>query len=147
MNKALANILFTGFIFLLFTFAWVEATTFSRLAQFFPLYISMAGSIISFVYLIKTIIDYGKETTAEERQEHVLIMMPFRYIGWVVGYLVMMYIFGFLISTSIFLFVFLMFESKMKVIESMVSVAIVLVVVSYLSAAINIAWPSSLLGL
>ncbi|WP_462420280.1 tripartite tricarboxylate transporter TctB family protein [Salinicoccus sp. Marseille-QA3877] len=147
MNKALANILFTGFIFLLFTVAWVEATTFSRLAQFFPLYISMAGSILSLVYLIKTIIDYRKETTAEERGEHVLILMPFRYIGWVIGYLIMMYIFGFLISTSIFLFVFLIFESKMKVIESMVSVAIVLVVVSYLSAAINIAWPSSLLGL
>lgn len=147
MNKALANILFTAFIFLLFTFAWVEATTFSRLAQFFPLYISIAGSIVSLVYLIKTIIDYRKETTAEERHEHVLILLPFRYIGWVIGYLIMMYIFGFLISTSIFLFVFLIFESKMKIIESMVSVAIVLFVVSYLSAAINIAWPSSLLGL
>lgn len=147
MNKALANILFTGFIFLLFTFAWVEAMTFSRLAQFFPLYISMAGSILSLAYLIKTIIDYRKETSSEERKEHVLILMPFRYIGWVIGYLIMMYIFGFLISTSVFLLVFLIFESKMKVIESMISVAIVLVVVSYLSAAINIAWPSSLIGL
>lgn len=147
MNKALANILFTGFIFLLFTFAWVEAMTFSRLAQFFPLYISIAGSILSLVYLIKTIIDYRKETSSEERKEHVLILMPFRYIGWVIGYLIMMYIFGFLISTSVFLLVFLIFESKMKVIESMISVAIVLVVVSYLSAAINIAWPSSLIGL
>lgn len=147
MNKALGNILFTGLMFLLFTFAWIEALTFTRLAQFFPLYISLAGSTLSLVYFLKTLVEYKKETTAEERAEHILILRPLRYIAWVIGYLLLIYVFGFLISTAVFLFVFLIYESRMKVMGSLLSMAITLVVVTYLSAAINIEWPVSLLGL
>lgn len=146
MSKSIANIIFTLFIFLLFTFAAIESLTFSRLAQFFPLYISIAGSAVSLIYLIKIIIDYRKENS-EEGNEAILIIKPIRYIGWIIGYLLMIYVFGMILATGIFLFIFLIYESRMKVLESALSVAVVIVAISYLSSAINIAWPGSLLGI
>lgn len=146
MNKSLANIIFTAFIFILFTAAALESLTFSRLAQFFPLYISIAGSVLSLIYLIKIIIEHVKQSSPEERHEQLQILKPLRYIGWILGYLLLIYVFGMLIATAVFLFVFLILESKMKVLSSVLSVAVMLVLITYLSAAINIAWPSSLLG-
>ena len=99
------------------------------------------------MYLLKTLIDYRKETSAEERAEYIQILKPLRYIAWVLAYLLLIYVFGFIIATAVFLFVFLIYESRMKVMQSLLSMAITLVVVTYLSAAINIEWPASLLGL
>lgn len=146
MNKSLANIIFTGFIFALFTLAALEALTFSRLAQFFPLYISVAGSILSLLYLIKVIKEHIKITSPEERYEQIAILKPLRYIAWIIGYLLMIYVFGILIATAVFLFVFLILESKLKVLTSVLSTAVMLVIITYLSEAINIAWPTNLLG-
>lgn len=146
MNKNIANIFFTAFIFALFALAALEALTFSRLAQFFPLYISGAGAILSLIYLIKIIIEHIKGTSPEDRHEQLEILKPLRYIAWIIGYLLMIYVFGMLIATAVFLFIFLIAESKMKVLSSVLSVAVMLVLITYLSAAINIAWPSSLLG-
>lgn len=147
MNKSIANIIFTAFIFILFTYATIEALTFSRLAQFFPLYISGAGAVLSFLFLIKVIIDHIKNADPEERAERILILKPLKYIGWILAYLLLIYVFGMLIATTVFLFVFLIFESKMKVLPSVLAVGVMLVLITYLSAAINIAWPTSLLGL
>lgn len=49
MNKDVLNLSFSAFLFLLFTLAMVEALTFSKLAQFFPLYISIAGSALTLI--------------------------------------------------------------------------------------------------
>lgn len=147
MNKNIANIIFTTFIFILFTAAAIDALTFSRLAQFFPLYISAAGAILSFIYLIKIIIEHIKHTSPDDRNERLLIVKPLKYIAWIIGYLMLIYIVGMLIATGIFLFIFLILESKMKVLSSILAVSVMLVLITYLSAAIDIAWPTSLLGL
>src|SRR5699024_11221786 len=115
MNKSLANILFTAFIFILFTAAAFEALTFSRLAQFFPLYISIAGSVLALIYLIKIIIAHIKETSPEERYEQLQILKPFRYIEWVLAYLLLMYVYGMFIASTVFLFVFLICESNITI--------------------------------
>jgi len=147
MSKDIANIIFSAFLFLLFTLAMVEALTFSQLAQFFPLYISIAGSALSLIYLITQLITFYKQKAAQGEQIKLPILKPLRYIGWVLGYLLLIYIGGLLLATAIFLFIFLIFESKMTFLQTSISVIVVLVGVSVLSSALNIYWPTNILGL
>lgn len=60
MNKDILNIIFTLFLCIVFGSAAILALGFSRLAQFFPLYVSVAGTILSIIYLIVLLIHYNK---------------------------------------------------------------------------------------
>lgn len=146
MSKDVLNLTFSGFLFLLFTLATIEALTFSKLAQFFPLYISVAGSVLTLIYLIIELIVFFRMRSAEGQQIKISLTKPLRYIGWILIYLVLIYIGGLLLATGIFLSIFLIVESKLTYIQTGISVIVVLVGVSVLSSALNIYWPSNLLG-
>ncbi|CEI82504.1 hypothetical protein J18TS1_29210 [Oceanobacillus oncorhynchi subsp. incaldanensis] len=146
MNKDYLNLIFSGFLFSLFTFTLIEALTFSKLAQFFPLYISVAGVILTFVYFIAQVFTIYKQQKKEENQTILPLLQPLKYIGWVIGYLLLIFIGGLLLATVIFLFTFLIFESKMKLLSAGISVVFVLICVSLLSSALDIYWPTNLIG-
>lgn len=147
MNKDILNLIFSAFLFILFIFTTIEALTFTRLAQFFPLYISIAGAFLTLIYLVTKIIAYRKQQTEGRSTQTVPVLKPLRYIGWILGYLVLIYIGGLLLATAVFLFIFLFFESKMTLIKTSVSVVAVLVGISFLSSALDIYWPTNLFGL
>jgi len=146
MKKDTLNLLFSTFLFLMFTLAIFEALTFSRLAQFFPLYISIAGSVLTLIYLIKQLFELYKQKEKEGEATKLPILKPLRYIAWIIGYLLLIYIGGLMLATAIFLMVFLIFESKMTFLQTSISVVVVLVGVSALSSALNIYWPTNILG-
>ena len=145
MKKETMELLFTTFLFILFTIAMFDAMTFSKLARFFPLYISVAGTALSLIYLIRQIVTIirNKGITGTEVFSFA---RPLRYIGWILAYLLLIYITGLLPATAIFLFSFLILESGMTLIRSGISVIVVLVAISSLSSALGIYWPSNLLG-
>lgn len=103
MNKDILNIIFTLFLCIVFGSAAILALGFSRLAQFFPLYVSVAGTILSIIYLIVLLIHYNKNRTEHER---ISFIKPLRYIGWIVGYIGVIYVFGMFIATSLFILSF-----------------------------------------
>ncbi|WP_353625755.1 tripartite tricarboxylate transporter TctB family protein [Bacillus sp. JCM 19041] len=123
----------------------MSALEFSRLAQFFPLYVSVAGTGFCGIYLILLIVRYKRESRAEE--ERLSFLKPLSYIGWIVGYIGLIYIAGMLIATTVFLFAFLLLESNMTWIRSAVSVVCVLVLISAASALLGVYWPTNLLGI
>lgn len=145
MKKETLELLFTAFLFLLFSVAMFDAMTFSKLARFFPLYISVAGTVLSLIYLIRQIVTIirNKGITGSDI---ISFSRPLRYIGWILAYLLLIYIAGLLPATSIFLFSFLILESGMNTIRSGISVIVVLVAISSLSSALGIYWPTNLLG-
>lgn len=147
MSKDILNLTFSAFLFILFTFAMLEALTFSKLAQFFPLYISIAGSVLTLIYLITQLIDLYKQKTADGQKVEIPILKPLRYIGWILGYLLLIYIAGMLIATALFLLVFLKVESNLTLLQTIISVTIILVGILIISPALNIYWPTNLLGL
>ncbi|WP_080875365.1 hypothetical protein [Oceanobacillus timonensis] len=146
MNRDYLNLIFSGFLFLLFTLTLIEALTFSQLAQFFPLYISIAGAILTFIYFITQVLTIYKQKKEEGNVTIIPLLQPLKYIGWIVGYLLLVFLTGLLLATTIFLFIFLIFESKMKLISAGISVACVLIGISLLSSALDIYWPTNLLG-
>lgn len=145
MKKDLLNIWFTVFLLLLFGTAAISALEFSRLAQFFPLYVSGAGTAFCGIYLILLIVRYKRDNCAEE--ERISFLKPLTYIGWIVGYIGLIYLAGMLIATTVFLFAFLLLESKMTWIRSALSVVCVLLLISAASALLGVYWPTNLLGI
>lgn len=79
MSKDVLNLYFSIFLFILFSLAMIEALTFSKLAQFFPLYISIAGSVLTFIYLITEVIAFYRRKTAAGEQIKLSILRPLRY--------------------------------------------------------------------
>ncbi|GGF28158.1 hypothetical protein GCM10010954_29070 [Halobacillus andaensis] len=147
MNKQTLNVIFTFCIFIVFVWAAVTALTFSRLAQFFPLYVSIAGSIVSGIYLVKEVIKIRKQKDQGSHPK-VLIIKPIIYTGWIVGYVITISLLGLLIASTIYLIAFLLIESKFTFFKALYSTGIALVIITVLSNLLNIAWPQSvLLGL
>ncbi|MCP3028744.1 tripartite tricarboxylate transporter TctB family protein [Halobacillus sp. A5] len=147
MTKQTLNLIFTFCIFIVFVWAAVTALTFSRLAQFFPLYVSIAGSIVSGIYLVKEVVKIMKQKDQGSHPK-VLIVKPIIYTGWIVGYVITISLFGLFIASTIYLIAFLLIESKFTFFKALYSTGIALVIITVLSNLLNIAWPQSvLLGL
>ncbi|MGV2619811.1 UNVERIFIED_CONTAM: tripartite tricarboxylate transporter TctB family protein [Halobacillus marinus] len=145
MDKQKLNIAFTIFLFALFTWAAITALSFSRLAQFFPIYVSTAGSIVTGLYLCSEIIKYVKQK--DKKHQKVLIVQPLIYLAWIVGYVIMIYIIGVLAASAVFLMTFLVKESRFTIGKAAYSTGITIVALIVLSSFMKIAWPESLLGL
>ncbi|GAF21925.1 MULTISPECIES: tripartite tricarboxylate transporter TctB family protein [Shouchella] len=143
MNKDILNIIFTLFLCIVFGSAAILALGFSRLAQFFPLYVSVAGTILSIIYLIVLLIHYNKNRTEHER---ISFIKPLRYIGWIVGYIGVIYVFGMFIATSLFILSFLLIETTMVWWKTIISVVCVLVAISTASSLLGVYWPTNILG-
>ncbi|MYL29919.1 hypothetical protein GLW03_08830 [Halobacillus halophilus] len=143
MNKQTLNIIFTFCIFAAFVWAAVTALTFSRLAQFFPLYVSIAGSVVSGIYLITEIMKLIKRKN--DASHPVMILKPLIYTGWVVGYVFSIFLFGLFIASAAYLIAFLLIESKFPLFKAFYSTGIALFVMTVLSRLLDIAWPSSIL--
>ncbi|WP_082235498.1 tripartite tricarboxylate transporter TctB family protein [Halobacillus massiliensis] len=147
MTKQSLNIIFTFFIFIVFIWAAVTALTFSRLAQFFPLYVSIAGSIVSGIYLVMEVLKIMKQKDKSSHSK-VLIIKPIVYIGWIIGYVFTIFLVGLFIASAIYLITFLLIESKFTFFKALYSTGIALVIISVISNLLNIAWPQSIwLGL
>ena len=147
MSRLVGSIIFTFFLFLLFTGLALEAMTFSRLAKFFPLYITLAGAILSFIYTFVQIRTLVKKEGLPEELKKLKFKRPFIYLAWLLGYVGLIYIVGFLLATALFLGAFLYFESKFTIIKTSISISIVLVFLILFSDVMNLYWPRSLLGL
>ncbi|WP_158738036.1 tripartite tricarboxylate transporter TctB family protein [Alteribacillus sp. YIM 98480] len=146
MNKEKLNVIFTFSIFIVFVWAAITALTFSRLAQFFPLYVSVAGSILSGFYLFSEIIKRFKQKEKGEKVR-VPIIRPCIYIAWVIGYILLIYLIGLLLASTIFLIAFLVVESKFAIFKALYSTGIAVGVIIVLSTLLNISWPQSLIGI
>ena len=70
-----------------------------------------------------------------------------KYLLIIIGFLVLIYIFGIFVGTAIYLFCFLYFETKFGLVKSIISVAIVIGFIMIFGDVMNLYWPKSLLNL
>jgi len=123
-----------------------EASHFAKLARFFPLYISAAATILS---LIDVILQAKKLMSEKKEHAETVHDNPFavaKYILWVLGYLLLIYLIGFITGTVIYLFAFLYFETGFGIIKSTISVAITVLLIYIFGNFMTLYWPVGLLG-
>ena len=138
-------------IMVLFLITGIAGTGFQRLAMYFPVTVSSLGFVLSAIFVFLNIRQKIKNpavvTSENETEEKEYFIGSVRYLAWFVGYIVLIYIAGILIATSLFLGAFLFFEAKMRWWGILISVVAALVVLNVISSVMRLYWPQSLLGL
>jgi hypothetical protein len=146
VNKEKYSLIFSVFVFALFSWMAWEATGFAELARFFPLYISIAGAVLTLADIVLRIIKLNRNINKKTEAVHDAPLSVLKYIIWIIGYLVLMYLLGFLVATTIFLFAFLYIESGFKLIKTFLSVTITMVAIISFGNLMTLFWPKGLLG-
>lgn len=144
MNKEKSNILFIAILCFFFGWAAWEAYNFAELASFFPFYVSLFGLLIGVIQLIISVVKLGRKTSSDQTEEDVNILGSLKYMGWVIGYIVLIIVIGFLPATVVFLAAFLFIVSKMKWYKIILSIVLTLTVIALISNMLTIYWPTGI---
>lgn len=139
---------------LLFLAYTAEATTFSRLASYFPLFAGLSGLILSAVNLRKEVrrpsVEGGSEGPQDEpgaqgtESAAAAANETARYLGWIVAYIVLIAVVGFIVATAIFLAASLKILGHASWRGVAVGVASVIAFVYAVSHFMNLVWPDGL---
>lgn len=153
MIKSHYSVMFSVFIFLLFLFGAWQAYSFSELAKFFPYYIAIVGAVLALIIVIVSIVSIQKEKEGVKQVDSVDSSeqdsdedgkLTLRYMAWFTGYIVLIYVIGFLAATTLFLILFLYLETKYSVLKILISVIATHTVIYLFSSAINLYWPEGI---
>lgn len=154
MAKPFLSLVFSVVLFLLFCWSAWKAAGFSELAKFFPYYISIAAAILAFIHVLIGLKTYLVNKQRGHIPEAVGDGDPeentapvWRYMVWIIGYIVFIYLIGFLSATVLFLIVFLYFETKFSMIKTAISVVITLSLILIFSKYMTLYWPKGILPL
>src|SRR5690625_2221849 len=146
MDKAVAQLSFTSLLLLFFIYTAVAATSFKELARYFPLYLSVIGAVLLFIEVIRQLLTIKKNMKKDE-QLHPNIKAVILYTLYLTGYILLVYLIGMIIATVIFLFVFLYFTAKMRLISSIITVIVVVGVLMLFADVMNLYWPKSIFNI
>lgn len=117
MTKSKLSILFSVILLLLFScMAWT-ATGYQPLASYFPLYLSIIGSMLA---IINIVVEYRKQYASntkeseEEQQDSMAFDLPVTHkfkaaainFLWVMVFFALIFLFGFMLAAAIFLIAF-----------------------------------------
>lgn len=148
MTKTTLSIAFSiGLFFVLIWMAW-EAASFQQLASYFPLYISLFAIVLIVIDTITQIRKAKKKKDGEEDKINKnMTASVIKYILWFTGYLVIMLLIGFLMGTSIFLILFLMLETKYKIIKTIIITALTIMIIIILGYVMGLEWPAGIIAI
>ncbi|MFZ4451370.1 tripartite tricarboxylate transporter TctB family protein [Salibacterium aidingense] len=145
MDKKTASLLFSLFLLLLFSgMAW-EAAGFTELARFFPFYISIIGAVFCTVQTIFLLKEWIRDKE-EKKSPNLQIKAPTKYIGWIIGYVLLIYIFGLMAATGTYLILFLTMETRLNWWKTAGTTVLVLLFLNFFSIYMNLYWPENLMG-
>lgn len=144
MSKNKTQIVFTSLILCMFIYTAVAATSFNKLAKYFPLYISITGIVCLTLALIRIIIQIRKEENKDQEPLHPNIPGVIKYTCLLTAYLALVYLIGMIYASAIYVSFFLYFIAKMKPIHTVISVAAVVVGLITIANVMNLYWPKSI---
>lgn len=139
------------FTMIIFAITGIVGTGFQKLAMYFPVTVSALGFLLSGIYVVLHIRSIIKKTTVAEEatmeEQKKDIYSSFYYMGWFIGYIVLIYVAGIYISSAIFLGTFLFFEAKMRWWGILITVVSCMVLLFTIGRVMHLYWPQSLLGI
>jgi TRAP-type C4-dicarboxylate transport system permease small subunit len=130
---------FSVFLLLIFIFMIYQALEFQILARYFPLTIASLGAVLLVVEIIFQL--KNKETTKKNEE---INSNTLKYLAWIVGYMILIFIIGFILATIVFLFAFFKTESGYSLIKNIITTAVVIGVIFILEYFLNLNWPTGL---
>lgn len=143
MNKAIAQLSFTILMFIFFIYTAIEATSFKKLAKNFPLFISILAITILLIEIVRQVVKL-KENMQNGEVLHPNMAGVIKYTLILTLYIVMVYIIGIILASTIFVFLFLYFIANMKLIQSFITVAVLIGLLIAFGNAMNLTWPKSI---
>ncbi len=155
-RKNREQIVFLVFLAALFAGVFATSLTFDPKAMYFPVTIGAAFFVLTIVELARTYfidIKSGKTDFAAMGAEgpvsdvslieHLPKVLPFLY--WLCGYYAGIYLIGFLLTTPIFIFMFLWRVADLSFIRSTISAAIVGIAIYGFARLMSLEWPRGLI--
>lgn len=146
MSKEKYSLIFSVAVFFLFCWLAWEARNFAKLASMFPMYIAIVAAVLSLIDIVIKLIKI-KDSQKDEKPVHENPLLAVKYILWIIGCLVLIYLFGFLIGTAIFLFGFLIIETKFGILKASVSVVITVGALMLFAEMMTLYWPEGLFNI
>ena len=152
--------LFTLFFILVFGWALFEAIDFQRGGQVFPLTVTIPAVILGVIQLLRDmrrravgkydtsrtgLVDVSVDTSIPSR---IAFARALRYLLWVVGLYLGIWLFGFKTANVLFFILFLRIEGRARwhVVAFLTALAVYLIFI-HLTNVLGLYWPESLLGL
>jgi hypothetical protein len=145
MNKSSATLMFYLFLFVFFGWMAVEARRFQETASYFPLSIASVASILVIVAAVKQIVSIRKGEKSEPFHEKFHFVL--KYMLWVIGYVILIYLVGFILASVIYVSLFLFLEAKISFLKIICVTATMVVFIIVISHWLELTWPSNVLGL
>lgn len=143
----LEQVLFTLFIGLIFLGAFFLARQFPDTAQRFPNAILLTGLGFTVLHLLRVLLSksaYPTGITDKGIANQFSKIAP--YIIWIIGYYVLIFLFGLVIASAIFVIAFLMRHADMAWYYSILSAVIVVTLMLFIGKLLSLKWPFGLLG-
>ncbi|HEY9539217.1 MAG TPA: tripartite tricarboxylate transporter TctB family protein [Kiloniellaceae bacterium] len=155
---------FTIAVLCLFAYAGFEALSFSRLARYMPLYVSVAGAALSLPLLLaelrrlrapggdaanrapSSIEEYSVGDPLTDAEERKRFWTTAYYLGWMVGYVALIGIVSLPVASAVFLGAFLRLEGRMSYPFVGLSVAALVAALFAVTYLMHLRWPTSLIG-
>jgi hypothetical protein len=144
---------------LLLSGAAVGALEFRRLARYFPFWVSVFFAILALANVVHDVrsaksgtgiikgdaIDSASMSTYDGASPIEALKATTLYMGWVVGYVALIYVIGMPIATVIFLTLWLRRIAEAQWVHIVISVAVMLGMLFGVTEALGFRWPHSLI--
>lgn len=162
MIVARLRVSFDLLVCMLFAFIVYEANSYQELARIFPFYIGLAGVVLALSNLafdVTRIRKRGMVIGEEELSTAVLseradpkvaraaFQRVVRYVGWILGLVLLIWIIGILPAAVVFIVLFLKVEAHRSWVLIVIGSAVTLAGLMLLRSILNIRWPASLIEL
>ncbi|WP_018922888.1 tripartite tricarboxylate transporter TctB family protein [Salsuginibacillus kocurii] len=144
MKKSHTSIAFNIVFLMIFVWMIIEALNFQEQARYFPFYVGLLACLLMIITIFKEIKD-AKKKGPETEKFHNHLGRVIRYAGWLLFFVILIYIFGLIPAITIYLLLFLLLEAEIGWIKSILSTSIGVTVICLLSIYLDLDWPSSLI--
>ncbi len=163
-------------LLIMFVAAFIVSMDFHRLARYYPLVASGLGVLLSILFLIQesraavAASRSGRIPVSGNRAEQNLpkqdaeqaraiiededellsegagIAKTLPYLGWFVGYVALIRVFGIFVATAMFLGAFLGLQARMRWWGVLISMTVVIALLYAMGDVMSLHWPASLVG-
>ncbi len=145
LNKKTTSLIFSIMLFLILCVAAWKSLDFRKTAMYFPLTISLLGISLLSIDIMRNILHLYKDNNNRE-PFHNNLRALFKYTLIILCYFPIVYLLGIKIGTLIYLFLFLMYITRLGFVKAIVSAFFVTVALNIFGSVFNLQWPSSLLS-
>ncbi len=154
------NKVFEQFVFLLliagwFFFAAWQAIDFPRLAQTFPLFVTIGGLLLTIIEFGRTFYHCRSRSKSSPRDDDpnypsdtasISENLPkaFPYLLWLGGYYIGIFLVGFVIASGLFIVLFLVFIGRARFWVSLAGAGLLITGILVLGRLLGLLWPSGI---